>query len=89
VVGEYQFKVIRSRPTTLDKYRGAPGTPGIFGVTAIVVDAAPWPTEFNALTRNAYIVPFVRPVTVADGDADSPSSNVVQAEELLVEYSTT
>lgn len=61
----------------------------MFGVTAIVVDDAPRPTEFTALTRNAYMTPLVRPVTVADGDADTPSSNTVQEDELFVEYSTT
>lgn len=60
----------------------------MLGVTAIVLDAAPRPTEFTALTRNAYIVPLVRPVTVADGEADTPSSNVVHDDELFVEYST-
>lgn len=89
VEGANQLNEIRSRPTTLDKKRGAPGRPGTFGVTAIVVEEAPRPAEFTALTRNAYMVPFVRPVTVADGDADTPSSSVVHDEELFVEYSTT
>ena len=89
VEGAYQLNEIRSRPTTLDKKRGAPGRPGIFGVTLMVLDEAPRPAEFTALTRNAYMVPFTRPLTVADGDADTPSSNAVHDEELFVEYSMT
>lgn len=61
----------------------------MFGVTAMEADEAPRPAEFTALTRNAYMTPLMRPVTVADGDADSPSSKAVQLDELLVEYSTT
>ena len=61
----------------------------MFGVTAIDAVAALEPTEFTALTRNAYITPFVRPVTVAYGDSDSPSANTVHEDELFVEYSTT
>ncbi len=60
----------------------------MFGVTAMVDDDAPRPTEFTALTRNAYMVPLVRPVMVADGDADTASVTTVQFVELLVEYST-
>lgn len=89
VDGDHHDNDTRSRPITLDKKRGAPGNPGMLGVAETVVENAPRPAEFTALTRNAYITPFVRPVTVADGDADVPSANVVHVDELLVEYSTT
>jgi hypothetical protein len=35
-------------------------------------------SEFTAATRNMYTAPFVRPVTVADVRALTPSWNVVQ-----------
>ena len=60
----------------------------MFGVTAMVLDDAPRPTELTALTLNAYMTPLARPVTVADGEADTPSSNTVHVDELFVEYST-
>ena len=60
----------------------------MFGVTAMVDDAGPRPTEFTGVTRNAYMVPLVKPETVADGAADSPSANTDHDDELLVEYST-
>ena len=49
----------------------------------------PRPTEFTADIRNAYIVPLVRPETVAEGVADTPSLNDVHDDELFVEYSMT
>ena len=41
---------------------GALGTPN--GVALTDVETAPGPAEINAVTRNAYAVPLVRPVTV-------------------------
>ena len=47
---------------------GAPGTvAGAFGVTLFDgAEAALLPTAFVAITVNVYVVPFVRPVSVAD-----------------------
>ena len=41
---------------------GALGVPN--GVAVTKVEAAPGPAEINAVTRKAYAVPLVRPVTV-------------------------
>ena len=41
---------------------GALGTPN--GVALTEVDTAPGPAEINAVTRNEYAVPLVRPFTV-------------------------
>lgn len=46
------------------------GTVGIVaGVALTGALAVPAPTAFTPLTRNRYVVPFVRPVTVAAGTA--------------------
>jgi hypothetical protein len=47
------------------------------------------PAALTAETRNTYAVPLVSPVTVADADADVPSSNVVHDTPASDEYSTT
>jgi 3-oxoacyl-(acyl-carrier-protein) synthase len=49
-------------------------------------DGVPAPAEFTAATRNRWPMPLVRPVTVADVDAETPSSNVVHVEPPLVLY---
>jgi hypothetical protein len=38
----------------------------------------PVPTLLVAATRKMYVVPFVKPVTVADVAVEVPSANVVQ-----------
>jgi len=38
---------------------------------------APVPTTLTAATRNEYLLPFVKPVTIADVAFDTPSANVV------------
>ena len=66
---------------------GAPG--GDTGVTEDeAFDTAPVPATLEALTRNVYAVPFVKPVTVALADVDVPSRNVVHVVP-SVEDSTT
>ena len=55
---------------------GAPGV--VRGVTAAeTVDVVPVPAALDALTRNVYAVPFVKPVTVALAVVDVPSANTV------------
>ncbi|MFZ9911270.1 MAG: hypothetical protein ACO3F1_04260 [Ilumatobacteraceae bacterium] len=56
--------------------RGALGALTCHGTAVADPDAAPTPTELAALTRNEYVVPFVRPVTVAVSAVETPSSNV-------------
>ncbi len=66
---------------------GAPGT--VRGVTAAeTVEDGPVPAALVALTRNVYDVPFVKPVTVADADVQTPSLNVDQIAPELLENST-
>ena len=66
---------------------GAPGT--VRGVTADdAVETVPVPAALDALTRNVYAVPFVKPVTVAEADVDVPSANTVYVDP-SVEDSTT
>ena len=81
------------RPATAVSARGAPGTPAYTGATVIVEDAAPRPMALTADTLNWYCVAFVSPVTVVEVATDTPSANVVHADELLpvfgVAYSTT
>jgi hypothetical protein len=45
------------------------------------------PAEFTALTRNEYVVPLVRLVTVAVVAVETPSTNVDHVEPLFDEYS--
>jgi len=71
---------------------GAPGAPGevtaAVGVAAAEIgDAGPAPTEFTALTRNSYAVPFVSPVTVAAVVVETPSSKVDQSIMPTMRYS--
>ncbi len=47
------------------------------------------PLEFTAPTWNEYVVPFVRPVTVAVSAVETPSSNVVHVLVPSAENSTT
>lgn len=47
-----------------DKAVGAPGT--VKGVAVTGAEATPAPLRFTALTRNAYVVALLRPVTVYD-----------------------
>ena len=76
--------VLPAVPATLV---GAPGT--VRGVTADdAVETVPVPAALDALTRNVYAVPFVKPVTVAEVDVDVPSANTVYVEP-SVEDSTT
>ena len=72
-------------PATPTRFVGAPGAPT--GVrAALLVEYAPIPACFVAATRNTYAVPFVKPVTVTDGVAETVSLNVVQFEPLSLEY---
>ena len=86
--GAVHVAEIEPAPGVSDKFDGVPGA--VRGATEVVhVDATPVPTEFCALTRKMYCVPFVRPVTEADVELDVPSLNVVQVEPAFVEYSMT
>ena len=61
---------------------GAPG--GDTGVTDDeAFDTAPVPATLEALTRNVYAVPFVKPVTVALADVDVPSAKVAHEDPSL------
>ena len=63
---------------------GALGTPTAARTTSL---EGLLPAEFTALTRNEYVTPLVRPVTVADVAVDTPSLNVDHVEPLLDENS--
>ena len=65
---------------------GAPGTPV---VAVAVLDGSLVPALLTALTLNKYAVALVRPVTVAEVDAEVPSLNVDQVAPLFDEYSIT
>ncbi len=51
-------------------------------------DASLVPPLVTARTRNRYVVPLLRPVTVAEVATETPSLNCAHNEEPLVEYST-
>ena len=69
-------------PGVPDTPVGVPAT--VRGITAVdVADTAPVPTLLTALTRNVYEVPLVKPVTVADADAEVPSANVAKPDPSL------
>jgi hypothetical protein len=72
-------------PTTI----GLGGRGTVAGVTEDDIAVAPVPKAFDALTRNVYSSPFVRPVTAADSAADTPSVNVAHVVPESEEYSTT
>jgi hypothetical protein len=62
----------------------------VTGVIEVDANAAtPVLTALSALTRNEYAVSFMRPVTVALSDVDTPSLNTDHTPELCTEYSTT
>ena len=85
--GAVQVKAACVLPAVPATDVGAPG--GDTGVTDDeAFDTAPVPATLEALTRNVYAVPFVKPVTVAFADVDVPSRNVVQVVP-FVEDSTT
>ena len=74
-------------PAVPDTLVGVPGV--VTGVTAAeTVDVAPVPAVLDALTRNVYAVPFVKPVTVVEAEVDVPSANTVYVEP-SVDDSTT
>ena len=59
----------------------------VVGATVVVVvgaivsltsDAAPSPSAVRAVTRKRYVMPFVKPLTVAEVSVDVPSLTVVQ-----------
>ncbi len=59
------------------------------GVALTVADQAPVPAALNAATRNRWLTPLVRPVTVAAVEVDTPSAKVVQVAPPSLEYWTT
>ena len=68
------------------------GTEGTVAATAtapVTPEAGPMPSAFAADTWNTYDVPFTKPVTVAEVDADTPSANVDQLAAATVLYCTT
>ena len=59
--------------------------PTVF-VRGLGLDHGLWPSALMAATRNVYSTPFVRPVRVAEVEADTPSDAVVQVTPRLNEY---
>ena len=80
--------ICHSRPTDIvltvvtTRLRGALGTFTCQGTAVITADGPPVPIAFAPLTRNVYVVPLVRPVTVAVSDVETPSLKVVQLSSL-------
>ena len=58
-------------------------------IAEVVAEAVPLPAEFFAVTRKMYPVPLVRPITDAEVEVETPSTNVTHVEPEFVEYSTT
>lgn len=54
---------------------------------AVACELGPVPAALMADTRNEYVVPFVKPVTVVDRVEDTPSLNVFHVVP-SAEYST-
>jgi hypothetical protein len=68
-----------------------PVAPIVLNVNVVdeaVDDTVLEPTPFTVVVRNAYVVEFERPVTVADVVVEVPSANVVQVDPPSDEYST-
>ena len=62
---------------------------GTVGVSeSLISDGAPSPIALRAVTRNRYAVALVRPLTVAESEADTPSLTVTHSAPSLV-YCTT
>ena len=75
--GAVQLTVAEPLPGRADAPVGAAGAVAPAGVTAFDgADAGPVPTALVAVTVNVYVVPFVRPVTVADGEGGLPMTVV-------------
>ena len=72
----------------INRSRGALGTLTCHGTAVTELETAPRPTAVAALTRNEYVVPLTKPVTVADSVVDVPSSKVSQESPASDEYST-
>ena len=74
-------------PAVPDTLVGVPGV--VTGVTADdAVETDPVPAALDALTRNVYAVPFVKPVTVALSNVDVPSANVVHVVPSVERWTT-
>jgi hypothetical protein len=62
---------------------------GTVGVSeSLISDGAPSPIALRAVIRNRYAVALVRPLTVAESEADTPSLTVTHSAPSLV-YCTT
>ena len=62
---------------------------GTVGVSeSLISDGAPSPIALRAVTRNRYSVALVRPLTVAESEAETPSLTVTHSAPSLV-YCTT
>ena len=68
---------------------GAEGTVATTAIAPVMSEAGPTPSAFAADTWNTYDVPFTKPVTVAEVNADTPSLNVDQLAAATVLYCTT